>query len=115
MTDLNAPIFHAEPPFAAHWCCTSSICVGSYTPEMSTFCAAHASAREPRMGPEVVTGEHTRIRLSADAIDRDIACTSLRLRPGQKQGRTRAPSPTEHHGAETWPDIATTGLPQRPW
>src|SRR5205807_8960762 len=70
------------------------------------------SARVPRMGPEVITGEHTRIRFRADAIDRDIAWTSLRLRPGQKYGRTCVPSASEDHGDEIRPDSATTGFSQ---
>src|SRR5690348_14981763 len=82
--EWNAPIFHVAPPWLAHWRWTSSICVASYTPLTDTFLAAQASASVPRIGPDVITGEHTRTRFSAEAMERDIACTSLRLRPGQK-------------------------------
>src|SRR5436189_1224163 len=100
MTVLNAAIFQAAPPFVPHWRWTSSICVASYTPAISTLPCSQASASVPRIGPEVITGEHTRTRLSAEAIERDMACTSFRLRPGQKYGRTRVASDIDSHGTE---------------
>src|ERR1041384_7359021 len=84
MTLRKAPIFHSVPPWLDHCDWTSSICVASYTPPTSTLPAAMTSASVPRIGPEVITGEHTLTRFWAEAIERDIACTSLRLRPGQK-------------------------------
>src|ERR1700747_2348719 len=84
ITLLKAAIFHDAVDWVCHCLCTSSICVASYTPEMSALWCSTASASVPRIGPEVITGEHTRMRRRADAMDRDIACTSLRARPGQK-------------------------------
>src|SRR2546423_981736 len=110
----NAPIFQAAPPWPDHWRWTSSICVASYTPPMSTLPCSQASASVARIGPDVITGEHTRMRFSADAIERDMACTSLRARPGQKYGRTRVASESESHGTEWRPETATTGLSHRP-
>src|SRR5919204_593056 len=52
---------------------------------MSTFACAAVSARVPRIGPDVMTGEHIRIRFLAEAMERDIACTSFRLRLGYGQ------------------------------
>src|SRR2546427_2872681 len=115
ITVWKAAIFHAAPGCVPHWRWTSSICVASYTPPMSTFAASTASASVPRIGPEVMTGEQTRMRFCAEAIDRDIAWTSLRLRPGQKYGRTRVPSGTDVHGHELRPERATTGLSHSPW
>ena len=66
------------------------------------------------MGPDVITGEHTRTCFSADAIERAIACTSLRLRPGQKYGRTRVPSESESQGVELRPEVATIGRDHKP-
>jgi hypothetical protein len=42
------------------------------------------SASVPRIGPDVITGEQMRIRFCAEARERLIACTSFKLRPGQK-------------------------------
>src|SRR5207245_10192204 len=94
-------IFQVAPPCAAHWCWTSSIWVASYTPAMSTFACCTTSASVPRIGPDVMTGEQMRIRFCADAMDRDIACTSFRLRPLQTEGRTRVPADRADAGAET--------------
>src|SRR2546423_15707641 len=66
------------------------------------------------MGPEVITGEQMRTRFCAEAIERDIAWTSLRLRPGQKYGRTRVPSARDDHGDEIRPESATTGFSHSP-
>ena len=82
---------------------------------MSTLAATTASASVPRIGPEVMTGEQMRRRFSADAIDRDIAWTSFRLRPGQKYGRARVPSGSAVQGHELRPESATIGLSHRPW
>src|SRR6266852_5711635 len=112
---LNASIFHAAPAWVDHWCWTSSICVASYTPPMSTFPCAAISASVPRIGPDVITGEHTGMRFSAEASERDIAWTSFRLRPGQKYGRTRVPSASADHPDDVRPDSATTGLSHSPW
>src|SRR5205823_9351109 len=71
-----------------------------------------ASASVPRMGPEVITGEHTRMRLRADAMDRDIECTSFRARPGQKYTRSPVPSASCTQPWFTRPDVATTGCCQ---
>ena len=60
-----------------------------------------SSASVPRIGPEVITGEQMRMRFRAEDIERDIACTSFRARPGQKYGLTRVPSAKVDHGAET--------------
>src|ERR1051326_3562455 len=83
-TVWKAWIFHDAVDCEDHCLCTSSIWVASYTPEMSALWCSIASQSVPRIGPDVITGEHTRIRLRADAIDRDIACTSFSARPGQK-------------------------------
>ena len=55
-----------------------------------------------------------RTRVSAEAIDLDIACTSFRLRPGQKYGRTRVPSLSADQGDEIRPEMATTGFSHSP-
>src|SRR5579859_5182715 len=81
---LKAAIFHDVVDCSDHWRCTSSIWVASYTPEMSALRCSMASASVPRIGPEVITGEQTRMRLRAEAMDRDIECTSFSARPGQK-------------------------------
>src|SRR5689334_21512161 len=114
VTALKAAIFQLVPCWPDHWSMASCICVASYTSPMSTLPAAHASASVPRMGPEVMTGEHIRTRFCADAIDRDIACTSLRLRPGQKYGSTRVPSASGVQENELWPDAATIGFSHSP-
>src|SRR5262245_58766709 len=110
----NASIFHFAPPCELHWRCTSSICVASYTPLIDTLACPTTSASVPRIGPDVLTGEQMRRRFSADAIERDNAWTSFRLRPGQKYGRTRVPSASAVHGIDPRPEVATTGLSQRP-
>src|SRR5882762_7767599 len=72
----KAPIFHAAPGTVLHWRCTSSICVASYTPLISTPIGfSQASASVPRIGPDVITGEQMRMRLWAEEIERDMACT----------------------------------------
>src|SRR5207245_4836383 len=81
---------------------------------MSTLCCAVTSASVPRMGPDVITGEQMRIRFSADAMERDIAWTSLRLRPGQKYGPTRVPSARDDHGEDMRPEMATIGFSHKP-
>src|SRR3989442_3532338 len=89
VTVWNAPIFQAAPPWLDHWRCTSSICVASYTPAISTLPCSQASARVPMIGPEVITGEHTQTRFSADAIERDITHTILTIGPAREYRRTR--------------------------
>src|SRR5260370_40974324 len=88
-TEWKALIFHDAVACVPHWRWTSSICVASYTPETSTSPRPITSVRVPRMGPDVMTGEPTRIRFCAESLDRDIACTSFIARPGPKYGRTR--------------------------
>src|ERR1700682_2058548 len=107
-------IFHDETPFSDHCLWTSSISVASYTPAISRPGFATTSARVPRMGPDVITGEQMRIRFCADARERLMAWTSFKLRPGQKYGRTRVPSASADHGEEIWPEVATTGRSQSP-
>ncbi len=112
-TVWKAAIFHAAPACVAHWWCTSSICVASYTPAMSTpeGCST-SSASVPRIGPEVITGEQMRMRFCAEESDLDIAWTSFIARPGQKYVRTRVPSASADHGDEMRPEMATTGFCQ---
>src|SRR5438270_11463295 len=77
ITVWKAPIFHDAVAWPAHWRCTSSIWVASYTPERSTVPFWQTSARLPRIGPDVITGEQTRVRFSAARIERGIACSRL--------------------------------------
>ncbi|TMC70269.1 MAG: hypothetical protein E6J18_10470 [Chloroflexi bacterium] len=105
----NAAIFHDTVACVPHWLCTSSICVASYTPLMSAWLCAHASASAPRMGPDVITGEQTRSLDLASEIDLAISCTSLGPRPGQKYGRMRVASARVTQGEVKCPEAATTG------
>src|SRR5581483_2993095 len=109
MTVWNVLIFHDAVASPAHWCWTSSICVASYTPEIGTAPRWSTSASVARIGPDVMTGEHTLIRFCAESMERDIACTSFSARPGQKYGRTRTPSSSVIQSVVMRPESATSG------
>src|ERR1700682_1204842 len=84
-TVWKAAIFQAALAWVAHWLCTSSLCVASYYPAISTpVGCSTSSARVPRIGPDVITGELMRMRFCAEASDLDMACTSFIAHPGQK-------------------------------
>ncbi len=93
-------------PLRRHCASTSSICVASTTPAMSTRPSAATSAMLPRIGPDVITGEATRTRRSAELTAWAIRCASLSPRFGENQVRTGA-SPTRIGSVGTRPDATT--------
>jgi hypothetical protein len=81
--------------------------VSSTTPATSTFPSEQISARVPRIGPELSTGDAIRIRRRACPSRLAIRCASASPCSGANQGRTSI-SPTSTGRGSTLPESTTS-------
>ena len=82
-----------------------------HTGDVDACRARTTSASVPRIGPEVITGEQMRMRFRAEAIERDIACTSFSAAARTEvRPHARAVGERRASAVEMRPEVATTGL-----
>ena len=106
--------FQAARPSRCHWAMTPAIWVPSTVIWASMCPSLMISASVPKIGVEVITGEHIRIRSVASPKRVAMSCDMARPRPGEKTARTvRGPSVVRIRDMSSSKEPVSSGLRRR--